>query len=90
LEVVNAECQAAHTQFAGLFWVINYIAKAVYHYFVVGSEDSTEGQGEVATWGVKQWETWEAGVGTSEVLSGETGEVWELHCEEPKQAITCG
>ena len=66
LEVVNAECQAARMQLAAVAQVIEYIAEVVYHHSMVDQENSDgEQEGTV----VPEWcETWEAGVGTSEVL----------------------
>ena len=65
LEVANVEHQAAHMQLAVVARVIECIAEAVYHHFVGNQEDSDgEREGTV----VLEWqETWEAGVGTSEV-----------------------
>ena len=74
LEVTNAEHQAIHVQFAGICEAVEYIAEIVYHHFVVGNEELTEGWGKQANQGVEGWEMQEAGVGTSKVLSGEMGE----------------
>ena len=42
LEVANAKHQATCTEFVAIYHTIEYMAEAIYHHFVGGSEVSTE------------------------------------------------
>ena len=64
LEVMNVEQQVAQTQLGEMSWAIKYIAEAVYHCFMVSRDGS--GEEREGTVILKTWETWEAGIGTSE------------------------
>ena len=70
-----------HTQLMGIGWALDYIANVVYHCIMVGSEEPTEGLDEVANQRFERQETQEAGMGTSEVPSGEIGEAQEVGSE---------
>jgi len=71
LEVVNAKHHRIWNQLKGFQKALEYLSKLAYKVYIEDCKDSTSKPDEWDNWGVVGQGMWEAGVGTSKVLSGE-------------------